>query len=146
MLFKLESNMELFLRCDEAWNAVDLRPCFPNKHQDKYLAVRDSDGNELRLIEDIEQLDDISQKIIGKYLDFKMFRFEIVGVYKVEEEFGVRHFEVKTTKGLRNFQTELDGWPVQKADGTIMIDDLYGDQYMIKHLEFGENLISDFVE
>jgi hypothetical protein len=145
MLFKIAKNMELFFLENQAWKPVDLKPCFPNSNKDDYFSIRDKDGNEVHLIENLGQLDEVNRKTINDYLKFKTFRFEIIGIHKIEEDFGVRHFEVKTNQGDRNFQTNLDEWPTIQKDGTVLIDDLFGDQYYIQKLEFGKKLISDYI-
>ncbi|MFT6633634.1 MAG: hypothetical protein ACJAS4_003605 [Bacteriovoracaceae bacterium] len=145
MLFKIAKNMELYFFQNQSWAPVDLKPCFPNSFKDKYFSIRDKDGKEVYLIESLAQLEEINRKTIIEYLKFKTFRFEIVGIHRIEEDFGVRHFEVKTNKGDRNFQTNLDDWPTIQKDGSILIDDLFGDQYCIYNLKFGQKLISDYI-
>lgn len=146
MLFKLDKNMELFSLVDQNWKQVDISPCFPKTLPQKYLSVRNSDGKEIKLIEDLEDLDLVNRKTLEDFLRFKMFNFEITGIYKVEEEFGVRHFEVKTGQGDRLFQTELDAWPTVTPNNQVQIKDIYGDNYTIKNLEFGQALLQPLIE
>lgn len=145
MLLKINHNMELKFLHKNEWIPVDLKPCFPNSYENDFFSIRNRDGEEVYLIENILNLEEVDQNTIKKYLEFKTFKFRISGIYKVEEDFGVRHFEVKTFSGDRNFQTNLDDWPKVQKNGNVCIEDIFGDQYFFSQLEFGESLISDYI-
>lgn len=144
--FKIEKDNTLFLLQNAVWTKVVLKPCFPKSHPTKYFSVRDDKDKEISLLETLETLDDDNRSIVEDYLKVKTFSFEIVGIHNAEEEFGVRHWDVKTKQGERSFQTELDAWPQIQDDGRIIIDDLYGDQYIIRNLEFGHKILNSYVE
>lgn len=145
MNFKIAEDKKLFWLQNKTWWEVELKPCFPTSNPNKYFSIRDEKGNELSLIENLDNLDDENRSIIENYLSFKNFVFEILGIYTVDEDFGLRHFEVKTSKGDRCFQTPLEDWPEVDEDGTIRINDLYGEQYQIKKLEFGHEILEAYV-
>ncbi|MBT4792280.1 MAG: DUF1854 domain-containing protein [Halobacteriovoraceae bacterium] len=146
MMFKLEDNMALSYLVEKIWCAVEVKPCFPLTDVAHFFSVRNDDGAELLLIESLSDLEKEDQPIIQRYLNFKTFCFEIIGLYQVEEDFGVRHFEVKTKQGDRNFQTKLDDWPKKMPNGSFLITDLNGDEYFISSLEFGSKLLASYVE
>lgn len=145
MEFKLAKDKKLFWLKNKAWFEVDLKPCFPNSNPKKFFSILDNEGNELSMLETLEGLDEANYKILKEYLSFKCFRFEVLGVYKIEDDFGLRHFEVKTTSGDKCFQMELDEWPLKDDRGNIIFDDLYGEQYYIRDLEFGEKLLAPYL-
>ncbi len=145
MKFKIAKNMELFWFDENKWISVDLKPCFPNTLKNQFFSIRDNDGKELVLLENLKLLEEDSKMIIEEYLKFKSFKFKIIGIYLIEEDFGVRHFEVKTVNGDRNFQTNLDDWPRLENENLVVINDIYGDQYHFQNLEFGQNLIQDYI-
>lgn len=145
MEFKLAKDKKLFWLANKTWWEVELKPCFPSSHPDKYFSVRDEKGHELALIEDLKQLDEQNRHIVENYLSFKNFVFEVKGIYNIDEDFGLRHFEVKTSKGDRCFQTPLDEWPMICEDGTVIIDDLHGEQYQIRDLDFGRKILEAYL-
>jgi len=55
-----------------------------------------------------------------------------VRVHSVEEEFELRSFSVDTEQGPRRFQTPLDGWPRELENGTLLIEDVFGDLYRVQ--------------
>lgn len=145
--FKIEKDNTLFLlRQNTEWAKVKLSPCFPKSHPDKYFSVRDDKDIEVKLIESLDQLDVDNKKIIEDYLKVRTFSYEIIGIHTANEEFGVRHWEVKTKQGQRCFQTELDSWPQIQDDGRILIEDIFGDQYVITNLLFGHKVLNSYVE
>ena len=118
MEFKLEQDNTLFLLQQKTqWAKVSLKPCFPKSHPNKYFSIRDEKDKELHLLETLDKLDDDNKKIIEDYLSIRSFNYEVIGIHHVDEEFGVRHWEVKTKQGERSFQTELDVWPQIQDDG-----------------------------
>lgn len=147
MEFKLEQDNSLFLLQQNAqWAKVVLKPCFPKSHPAEFFSVRDEKDKELSLLESLDTLDEDNRKVIDDYLKVRNFQYEIIGIYNVDEEFGIRHWEVKTKQGERVFQTELDYWPQIQDDGRILLDDLFGDQYEIKALEFGQKILMNYIE
>ena len=145
MEFKLAKDRKLFWLKNKTWWEVELKACFPTSHPDKYFSIRDEKGQELALLESLNSLDDQNKQIVERYLKFKSFVFEIKGVYEIEEDYGLRHFEVKTNKGDRVFQTALDEWPYHAEDGTIIFDDLHGEQYHVRNLEFGHKILEAYL-
>lgn len=143
MEFKLNADKSLSLLQNNQWKQVELKCCFPDSHPDMYFSVMDEKKKEVTLIESLKELDELNQKILAEYLETKNFVLEIIGIYDIREEFGVRHFEVQTKSGKRSFQTELDIWPEQKGAYTL-INDIYGDQYQIQQLEFGSEILARY--
>ena len=146
MEFKLTEDRTLFLLRNKQWSKVELKPCFPLTHKQKYFSIRDEEGKELEFLENLDELDEINSKLVESYLNFKSFKFKVQGIYKIEEDFGVRHFEVKTQIGDRNLQTSLENWPKLQKDGSYIIEDIYGDQYLVDKLEFGTKEFSAYIE
>jgi len=148
--FKLELDKKLFYLKNKSaeWVEVDLKPCFPQTFADQYYSLQDDKGEEIELIERIEKsdfLDELDIEILNEYINFKKFTFVIIGIYSIAEDFGLRNFKVKTVQGDRSFQTGLDVWPRVINNGAILIDDLYGEQYWIHDLEFGQDELNALV-
>ncbi len=146
MKFKLTENKDLFYLINNDWVKIQLKSCFPYESKFKYLSLLDNDGKELGLIDDLEKLEEQQKFYILKYLEFKSFEFMIEGIYKIEEDFGVRAFEVRTQSGDKKFQTGLDDWPELLDDGSFLIKDLFGDIFRIQKLKFGQKFLEPFLD
>lgn len=143
--FKIDNDKKLFYLQKDSWLSVKLEPCFPLSNPESFFSIRTDKNEEVLLFEDVKTFSKEDQKILNSYLSFKNFQFNVVGIYSIEEDFGVRNFKVQTTIGDRSFQTELDEWPERSKDGTISISDLYGERFAINSLDFGESLLKPYV-
>jgi hypothetical protein len=142
--FKIDTAKNLYYLNNTIWDEVELKSCFPISSENSMYSVLNKEGAEVLLIDDIKSMDDQDKKIIEEYFTFKKFRFLIKGFYSVEDNFGIRQFDVLTQVGQRTFQTELDSWPKIFED-KILITDIYGDQYWVEDLEFGDKLLKSLV-
>ena len=145
MKFKLLSNMEIQYNEEYVWKTVDIKACFPLKNSNRFLSVLNSEGQEVELITSLDELTNEDKVLVQKYLHFKEYSFEILGVYEVKDEFAVRTFFVKTNSGDLKFQTELDHWPELVGEKTHLLQDLFGDRYLIQDLEFGYDKIQALI-
>ena len=57
MLLKINHNMELKFLHKNEWIPVDLKPCFPNSYENDFFSIRNRDGEEVYLIENILNID-----------------------------------------------------------------------------------------
>lgn len=114
------------------WVPVNLSPCFPWSGEDRFISLRDDEGNEHALIESIEDLSPDNQKRIRDSLYTGQFTFEISKIHAIDRNFELRTWHVDTIHGSRHFQTMLDDFPQILENGTILITDLAGDIYEIK--------------
>jgi hypothetical protein len=146
MEFKLQSDNTLNVLRNNQWIKVSLKPCFPVSKPKEYLSLRDEKNKEIVLIDSLASLDPDNKLVIEKYLEIVNDSFIIQGIYFIEEEYGTRHWEVKTQKGKRVFQTELENWPKKDRNGVIHISDLYGDKYSVKELEFGHKYLYAYID
>ena len=123
MKLMLDKDKNIFLEEKGEWVQTDLCPCFPKTDPHSYLSLKNSEGEELQLIESLSSLEKKNADIIKEHLDFLNFKFIIKGIYAISEDFGVRNYHVETHLGPRRLQTELDDWP--KVMGTNNICLLY---------------------
>jgi hypothetical protein len=110
---------------------VSAKACFPWSDPERYISIRDEDGNEVALLRDLSELNADSREAVRHSLAEASFVMEIVGVESIEDEFEVRHWKVTTDAGARSFQTKLDEWPREMPDGAILIHDIAGDLYKV---------------
>lgn len=111
--------------------AVEVVRCFPWSEPNRYLSLRDSDGNEHAFITELDELDAASRKALGPGLARAGFVLDIIRIESVEEDFELRSFVVETLQGPRRFQTALDAWPRRLESGGLVLEDVYGDLYRV---------------
>ena len=114
------------------WVPVNPCPCFPWSEKGQFISLRDDEGNELALIEDVATLRPEDQTRIHEALDAGQFTFEITRIDEIERDFELRVWKVDTNRGKRKLQTMLDDFPQIMDDGKVLITDLAGDLYEIR--------------
>lgn len=121
----------LALQSDSGPRPVQLNRCFPWSHPDRFLSLRDPDGNELLFLQNPDDLDPASRELLQDELAQSGSLFEIESIQSLSKEIELRCWEVTTRQGPRSFQTELDEWPRTLPDGRLLIEDLFGDLYVV---------------
>jgi hypothetical protein len=121
---------ELYYHANGEEKLVSLKQCFPRTMPDKYLSVMDNEGKEIALIDNIDDLDEHNRKVVSLYLRFKNFNFTVTKIVNIEEEYGVRNWEVETEQGSRRFQTDLQEWPKVNYSNEMSVEDINGDKYL----------------
>ena len=111
--------------------AERVQACFPWTRPQKYISLRDDQGNEIALINDLDYLDASSRKLVRQALAETSFVMQIEAVLSRQEEFEVRTWDVRTKQGRRKFQTKRDAWPQALPDGGLLIRDIAGDLFYI---------------
>lgn len=145
MKFKIAQDHKLYFKVEENFKEVELAQCFPLSHPNEYFSLKDKEGQEIELIQSLNDLDNDSREIIENYQSFKSFKCKVIGIYLIEEDFGLRNFKVKTNMGDRSFQMPLDEWPKVNKDGTILFEDVFGEKFILECLEFGDKHLRPYV-
>ena len=116
---------------------VAVRVCrlFPWSQPGRWVSLRDGDDEEVELVRDAADLEDDSRVALEEALAEAGFVMEILSIESIEEEIEIRTFEVETGQGPRSFQTERDEWPRELAGGGLLIRDVAGDLYAVRHPE-----------
>ncbi len=126
----------------QLWGASDASPepravrvcrLFPWSQPAEYVSLRDKDDEELALVRDPAGLGRESREALEESLAEAGFVMEIESIVSVHEEIEIRTFEVETVQGPRTFQTERDEWPRELAGGGLLIRDVAGDLYAVRH-------------
>ncbi len=129
-LVRLTDN-RLGLRKDSEEIPVTIMRCFPWSNPTSYLSLRDEKGEEQGFVTHLEELSPSSRSHLEQELRLTGQTFEIIRIQKVQKEIELRCWEVETKGGNRHFQTELDVWPRALPDGSLLLQDLFGDLYRI---------------
>jgi hypothetical protein len=126
-----QSDGRILARVAGEHRVVHVRRCFPWSEPERFVSLRDDDGEEFVLIADPRSLDPTSRQVLEETLAEAGFLFDVTGVREIEEEVELRHWRVRTSQGDRSFQTRLDDWPRRLPDGGLLIRDITGDLYRI---------------
>ena len=122
---------QLMLEQEGKHSHVFLKPCFPWSEPERYLSLRDKEGVELTVVDDLNDLDEESREAAQAELKQARFCFEVTAIDSVERDFELRVWKVRTDGGPRRFLTHLDTWPFKLPDGVLILRDLAGDLYRI---------------
>ena len=99
---------------------------FPFTAPDEYLSVRTADdkGEEIGIIENINDFDKGTVSLIKKQLEIRYFMPEIIKVYSVKEEYGHTYWSVLTNKGKHKFTSPSgsSGSVIRKENRVIIKD------------------------
>ena len=99
----------------------------------RMVSVRDEQGEEVGILDDVTQLDPTSQRIILDELERVYFMPRIVDIIDICEDLGVVSWEVETDKGERSFQVRNIRQNVRKLDRRrIIIKDVDGNRYEVR--------------
>jgi hypothetical protein len=107
---------------------VRLRRAFPWSQPGRLVSVRDSEGKELLLIDELEPLDDGRRTSIERWLGDSSFVPRITSVIDVDVRFGYQQWKVRTDRGPAAFRVQEredirflpDGrFRIKDADGTV---------------------------
>jgi hypothetical protein len=113
--------------------AVRVCRLFPWSEPGEYVSLRDADDEELALVRRPADLDETSREALEVSLAEAGFVMEVEALLEVEEEIEIRSFRVRTRQGIRTFQTERDEWPQALEGGGLLIRDVAGDLYAVRH-------------
>lgn len=115
--------------------AVTVKPCFPWTQPGKYISLRNKEDKEVMLINDVSMLDTESQQALELALLDVGFVLEIEGVDKIEEDFELVNWIVRTRQGKCQFQTKRDDWPRTIPGGGILIKDVGRNLFYIESMQ-----------
>ncbi len=106
---------------------------FPLTEPNKYIALLDSDSNELGIIEDINQLSGSSRKILAEELERRYFMPKITKIHSLEGKFGITKWVVETNRGGVEFGLKTRYDVVTLESGQVLIKDADGNRYEIEN-------------
>jgi hypothetical protein len=107
---------------------VRIRRAFPWSHADRYVSIRNADGKELLLVDDVAQLPTEQRRMIESTLAASVFIPQIRRVDRVVASFGFQQWTVQTDRGPAEFRVQEredirflpDGrFSVRDADGNV---------------------------
>lgn len=88
----------------EVYKKVKPIRVFPYSLKYKYISLEDSEGEEIGIIEDLEELDEKSREIIRKDLDKRYFVPQIKKVNSIDHKLRTSSWKVETDRGSFSFE------------------------------------------
>lgn len=117
---------------EKDFKRVALMRSFPLSNSNKYISVRDKDGNEIGIIYDTLEFPQEIQKLFEEELNRRYFLPIIKNINSIKEEFGYTYWEVLTDIGKKRFTIRKDNNSfVNVKDNRIMVSDVDGNRYEI---------------
>lgn len=106
---------------------------FPLTRPARMVSLRDEEGAEIGLLEDVRQLDPDSQRVIREELERSYFMPRITDVFDIREELNVVIWEVETNRGPRKFEVRHVRQNVRRMGRRrLVIKDVDGNRYEIR--------------
>lgn len=110
---------------------VDVYLAFPFSHPDKFISVRDPEGDEIGLVRSIDELDENSQEAIMEDLKWRYFTPKIERLTSFKEEFGHAYWEVVTNRGTQKFITRRHQAVRFVSENRYLVIDVSGNRFEI---------------
>ena len=107
---------------------------FPISMRDRYISLRDMEGNELGMIRDMHELDKKSRKLLEEEIRRRYFTPEIRRIVTLREKFGIVEWEVDTDRGPKSFFTRSLHRSVNETTTGYIVTDMENNRYEIRDL------------
>ncbi len=105
---------------------------FPLTHPHQLVAIRDEQGRDLAMLDDVDRLDETSCEIVSEELERTYFMPWIQDILDIDEHLNVVEWEVITDKGERTFQVRNVRQNVRRVGRRqFVIKDVDGNRYEI---------------
>jgi hypothetical protein len=114
--------------------AVHVALCFPWTAADRFLSLRNPDGQEELLIDDYRALPEGERALLEEDLRRRYFVAHITHVTDIREDADLFRWQVTTDAGERSFLTSRTERPRRLAGGELVVRDVSRDVYVIPDL------------
>jgi hypothetical protein len=114
---------------------VRVRRAFPWSRPTRHVSLRDAEGKEVMLIDDLESLDPALRKTVEASLESVSFIPRIDAVDDVDVRFGYQQWKVRTDRGPAEFRVQEREDIRFLPDGRFRIKDADGNVYEMVRLD-----------
>ncbi len=120
---------------DQTYEDVRVVRAFPLSQRAPYLSFLNSEGKEIALLADPENLDDASRRVVEAALAEHYFAPRITRVYRISETWGVAHWEVETDCGPARFEV-VDREKIRRLpNGGLIIVDADENRFVVEDVD-----------
>ncbi len=115
------------------WSDVHVTPTFPLSKRNAMVAVRNTAGEEVALLDDVSKLDSDSREIMSEEMERSYFMPRITDILFAEEKMNVLTIEAETDRGPRTVQLRNPRRAIRKLPhNRVVIRDVDNNRYEIK--------------
>lgn len=116
----------------EKFTEVELHRMFPITGLDKYIALMDSEGNEIAVIRNVDDLSPDSRKVVKNCLKEYYMMPRITQFIEMSERFKIWMWTAETDKGICTFEIRNHLTAIKPLyDGRVLIKDANDNRYEI---------------
>ena len=116
----------------ERYERIDAFRAFPLSAADDYVSLRDTDGDEIGMIESLDDLAPEQAALLRGELDRRYFTPLIERIHELKEEFGYSYWTVDTSAGRRRFTVQSGKNHVTLVgEGRLVIVDVDGNRFEV---------------
>ena len=116
----------------EKFTEVELHRMFPITGLDKYIALMDSEGNEIAVIRNVDDLSPDSRKVVKNCLKEYYMMPRITQFIEMSERFKIWMWTAETDKGTCTFEIRNHLTAIKPLyDGRVLIKDANDNRYEI---------------
>ena len=113
---------------------VRVTKCFPWSLRDRYVSIRDKDGNEQVLLPDLGGMSAETRRLIDQELDAQDFIPTITSVAAIIDNFGVMIWDVQTDRGPVELQIKTTDDIRRLDQRRVLLKDHAGGLFEIRDL------------
>jgi len=117
---------------DRSYSAIKLYQAAPLSRPKRYLSLQSGKGEEVILIDTIQDLTPESQTVVEEELRRRYLTARVTGIANVRTEFGVTYWHVETDRGERDFVIQSLSESCQWfSDDHLLLTDVDGNRFEI---------------
>lgn len=121
-----------FYHTKEKLEGVELHRLFPRSGSNKYIVILNSEGEQLAIIRNIENLDPDSRTIVEKVLEEYYMIPRIIKFISMTEKFKIWMWTAETDRGVITFEIRNHIASIKPLyDGRVLIKDANDNRYEI---------------
>jgi len=114
---------------------VRLRRAFPWSGPDRHISVRDAEGKELMLIDDLQSLPETLRQTINRWLGDTSLTPRITSIQDLDVRFGYQQWKVTSDRGPIEFRVQEREDIRFLPDGRFRIKDADGNVYEMPRID-----------
>ena len=123
---------------------------FPLSDRTRMVVVRDREGEEIGILDDLSNLGDDSREIVEAEIEKAYFLPKIISVNEIEQELNLVTWFVETDRGPRNFHVRSIRQNVRRIGQVrLVIRDVDGNRYDIPDIRTlsprGRRLVEEYI-
>ena len=132
--FRRDDEGNVLLQVDGREQVVaNVTGAFPLSRRQNMISLRDREGREIGILDDVRKLDEQSRTIVKLELERSYFMPRIMDIFSVKEALSVVTWEVRTNKGLRTIEIRHVRKNIQRiGQRRFVIKDVDGNRYEIR--------------